>query len=325
MLQDPFSRLISYLRVSVTDRCNFRCVYCMPAHGIDIAPKSEILTFEEIARVAKVGAKLGLKKIRLTGGEPTVRRDLPVLIEKLRAIPEIEEIAMTTNAARLEFLAAPLKDAGLDRLNISLDTLNPEKAAQIARRDVFEDVSKGIEAAFEVGLPFKINTVAMRGFNDDEFCDLVDFATNYGAQIRFIEWMPMGEARFDERNQTITASEIQAILSEKFDLTSENHAQNDPARPMICRKSGACVGFISSMSDHFCATCNRMRLTALGGLRPCLHQDAETDVREILRNGGSDLEIEAAFWRAAGQKWAGHRMNEIIPLFSSKEMVSIGG
>ncbi len=324
MLQDRFQRLISYLRISVTDRCNFRCVYCMPENGVEIAPREEILTFEEIERIVKVGAALGLTKIRLTGGEPTVRRDLPTLVAMLRAIPEIKEIAMTTNAALLDELAAPLKAAGMNRLNISLDTLSREKAREIARRDEFSRVMAGIAVSKRAGLEIKFNTVVMRGLNDDELPDLLEFARGYDAQIRFIEYMPMGMARFDERNRLVTAAEMREILAQKFDLVPELE-NGDPARGYICRKSGARAGFISSMSDHFCDSCNRMRLTAQGGLRPCLHQNAEVDARAILRNGGSDEELRSAFLEAAGLKWAGHHMNDIIPLFSSKEMVSIGG
>lgn len=325
MLQDRFHRLITYLRISVTDRCNFRCVYCMPATGIDIAPRADLLSFEEIERIARAGASLGVNKIRLTGGEPTVRRDLPTLVGMLKNIDGIEELAMTTNAVLLGDLAAPLKDAGLDRVNISIDTLDKAKAFAIARRDDFERVQRGIEAARDAGLGIKFNTVAMRGTNDDELGDLVEFARSYDAPIRFIEYMPMGEARFDEVNQTISTREMRLILNQRFDLQEQPRRAGDPARSWVCARSGAQVGFISSMTDHFCETCNRMRLTAQGGLRPCLHQDAETDVRSILRSGGGDDEIRAAYFEAAGLKWAGHRMNDVIPLYSSKEMVAIGG
>ena len=222
-------------------------------------------------------------------------------------------------------MAAPLKEAGLDRVNISIDTLDKAKAFAIARRDDFERVQRGIEAAHEVGLGIKFNTVAMRGTNDDELGDLVEFAASYGAPIRFIEYMPMGEARLDEVNQTISAREMRLILNQRFDLQEQPRRAGDPARSWVCARSGAQIGFISSMTDHFCETCNRMRLTATGGLRPCLHQDAETDVRAILRGGGSDEEIKNAYFEAAGLKWAGHRMNDVIPLYSSKDMVSIGG
>ncbi|RYX80805.1 GTP 3',8-cyclase MoaA [bacterium] len=325
MLVDRFDRLISYLRISVTDRCNFRCVYCMPAEGIDVSPRQEILSFEEIARVASVGAELGLRKIRLTGGEPTVRRDLPTLVAMLSSIKGIEEIAMTTNAALMTDLAAPLKRAGMSRLNISLDTLNREKAARIARRDEWERVQSGIEASYREGFGLKFNAVIMRGWNDGELGDLLEYAHSFGAPMRFIEWMPMGLTGQTDRNQTVPWREMLESLQGRFDLVQESGVSADPAKMWRCQKTGARVGFISSMSDHFCSTCNRMRLTAQGGLRPCLHQDAEVDVRSLLRSGASDAELIDAFREAAGLKWAGHRMNDIIPLYSSKDMVAIGG
>lgn len=327
MLADRHNRVISYLRISVTDRCNFRCVYCLPDSGIEWLPRDEVLSFEEIARVARVGSTLGLSKIRLTGGEPTLRRNLPELIALLRAIPAIEEISITTNAARLSELAAPLKAAGLDRVNISLDTLQREKMKSIARRDFYDDVMMGIQAAIENNLtPLKFNCVAMKGVNDDEFCDLLSFAHQCGGQMRFIEYMPMGQARFENQKQFISATEIREILNQRFDLEPEySDGGNDPARGWKCRKTGAQVGFITSISEHFCDTCNRMRLTAEGGLRPCLHQDAEVDLKAVVRNGGSDEEIAQAFQDAANLKWAGHHMTNFIPLYSAKEMIAIGG
>jgi len=340
MLCDRHNRVISYLRISVTDRCNFRCVYCMPAEGVELRPRDEILTFEEIARVARAGARLGLSKIRLTGGEPTVRRDLPHLVAMLSAIEGIEEIAMTTNAARLGEWAGPLKAAGLGRVNISLDTLRRDRMREIARRDYYDAVLAGIDAALAAGLtPLKFNAVVMRGVNDDELGDLLAFAHSKGGEMRFIEYMPMGLARFDEHNKLVPAAEMHERLSERFDLAPApssfppsqggTKGGSDPARGWVCRRTGARVGFITSMSEHFCDTCNRMRLTAEGGLRPCLHQNAEVGVREMLRSGASDAHIEAAlmdaFREAANLKWAGHHMNDAIPLFSAREMVSIGG
>ena len=331
MLSDKFQRVISYLRISVTDRCNFRCVYCMPETGVDLIPRAEILTFEEIKRVARIGAGLGLHKIRLTGGEPTVRRDLPLLVQMLAEIDGINEISITTNAARLHELAAPLKAAGLSRVNISLDTLQRERMKTIARRDYYDEVMAGIDAAIENNLtPLKFNAVIMRGVNDDEVGELLNFAQQKGAQMRFIEYMPMGAARFDDHNKLVTANEIRENLAANFDLqlTSQNsklNTESDPARLWICQRSGAQVGFITSMSEHFCDTCNRMRLTAEGGLRPCLHQNAEVDVRAILRENGSDDDLRQAFRDAANLKWAGHHMNDVIPLYSAKEMVAIGG
>jgi cyclic pyranopterin phosphate synthase len=328
MLIDPHNRVISYLRISVTERCNFRCVYCMPAEGIALGPREQLLTYEEIARVARVGARLGLRKIRLTGGEPTVRAELPRLVEMLRAIEGIGEISITTNAARLRELAIPLRKAGLDRLNISIDTLRRDRAREIARRDVFDDVMRGIDAARDAGFDrLKFNAVVMRGVNDDELCDLVSFAHERQAQMRFIEYMPMGSARFDEHNRTVPAAEMIQRLRERFDLQREPvlPEATDPARGWICRRSGARIGFITSISEHFCDTCNRMRLTAEGALRPCLHQDAEVDVRALLRSGADDEMIATAFSKAASLKWEGHHINQVVPLYSRKEMVAIGG
>jgi cyclic pyranopterin phosphate synthase len=329
MLFDSHGRIISYLRIGVTDRCNFRCVYCMPADGIALVPKQELLSFEEIARVARVGAGLGLTKVRLTGGEPTVRSELPTLVAMLAAIEGIGEIAMTTNAARLDELAGPLKRAGLARVNISLDTLDAARAAEIARRDVLPAVMRGIDAALAAGLgPLKFNAVVMRGVNDDELPDLVDFARERGAQMRFIEYMPMGDARFDGHSRTVTAGEMLQTLRRRFDLVPEACGDahgSDPARAWVCQRTGGRVGLITSISDNFCSTCNRMRLTAEGGLRPCLHQDAEVDVREVLRGGGDDEAVADAYRRAAILKWAGHRMTAFVPLYSRKEMVAIGG
>jgi cyclic pyranopterin phosphate synthase len=326
-LSDRFSRPITYLRVGVTDRCNFRCVYCMPADGVRTIPRSAVLTFEEIARVVRVGVGLGLRKVRLTGGEPTVRADLPVLVRMLRAIDGLGEISMTTNAARLTELAGPLREAGLGRVNVSLDTLDRTRAARLARRDVLPQVLAGIDAAVAAGLtPLKLNAVVVRGENDVELADLVAYAHGRGAEMRFIEYMPMGEARRDVGGGTVTAAEMLARLRDAYDLARDDAADpHDPARGWVCRRTGARVGFITSVSEHFCDSCNRMRLTAEGSLRPCLHQDAEVDVRSLLRGGGSDEQVAEAFRRAAALKWEGHRMTQFVPLFSRREMVAIGG
>lgn len=298
----------------------------MPAEGISLAPRDELLSFEEIVRVVSVGAKLGLSKIRLTGGEPTIRRDLPNLVAMINEIDGIGEIAMTTNGSRLAELAKPLKEAGLSRINISLDTLRPERNCELTRRDLLPAVLKGIDETLDTGFKsLKFNAVVLRGVNDDELCDLAAFAHERRSQMRFIEYMPMGAARGDERNRTVTMSEMLKHLRERFDLVPEVNNLSDPARGWVCRHSGARIGFITSMSEHFCDTCNRMRLTAEGGLRPCLHQDAEVDVKAVLRGGGDDSEIEDAFRQAAGLKWAGHQMNAFVPIYSSKEMLRIGG
>ncbi len=323
---DRFARDISYLRVSVTDRCNFRCVYCMPEEGVSLIQKSAILTFEEITRVVRVGVSLGLTKLRLTGGEPTVRADLPVLVSMLRRIEGLGEISLTTNASRLAELATPLRSAGLDRLNISLDTLRRDRAMSIARRDVLPSVLAGIDASLAAGFKgMKFNAVVLRGSTEDELADLVAFAHERDAEMRFIEYMPMGEARHDVA-ATVTAEEMRRRLSERYELVRDDSGDpHDPSRRWICRRTGARVGFITSVSEHFCGTCNRMRLTAEGTLRPCLHQDAEIDVRAIVRGGGTDDELAAAFHAAANLKWEGHHMTSLVPLYSRREMVAIGG
>lgn len=298
----------------------------MPATGIPLASHADLLTFEEIARVAGVGAKLGVSKIRFTGGEPTVRRDLSKLVSLISNIDGICEVAMTTNGALLTELAEPLRDSGLNRLNISIDTLRPDRSRELTRRDLLPAVLRGIDVAIDAGFDsLKFNAVVLRGVNDDELCDLADFAHERGSQIRFIEYMPMGTARSDERNSTVTMAEMMNRLRERFDLVPEVDLSSDPARGWVCRRSGTRIGFITSMSAHFCDTCNRMRLTAEGGLRPCLHQDAEVDVKAVLRSGGDDADLEEAFHRAAGLKWAGHQMNAFVPLYSRKNMQQIGG
>ena len=326
MLADRFNRTISYLRISVTERCNFRCIYCMPAEGTALTPNSGLLSFEEIVRVARVGTRLGLTKIRFTGGEPTVRRDLPALVSMISEIDGISEIAMTTNGARLTELARPLRQAGLTRMNISIDTLRPERSRELTRRDLLPEVLNGIDHAIGVGFTdMKFNAVVLRGVNDDELCDLAEFAHERNAQMRFIEYMPMGSARVDERNRTVGMREMLEKLSERFALIRESGDSNDPARGWKCSRTGVRVGFITSMSDHFCGSCNRMRLTAEGGLRPCLHQNAEVDLKSLLRGGGDDHDLEDAFRRAAGLKWSGHKMNAFVPIYSSKNMQQIGG
>ena len=337
MLRDNHNRTISYLRISLTDRCNFRCAYCLPEKGVEFAANEKLLTLAEIERTARVAADLGVTKIRLTGGEPTLRGGLVDLVAALAAIPGIAEVAMTTNAAKLDKIARPLKIAGLKRLNISLDTLQPARFRALARRDSFEAVMRGIEAARGAGFTeLKFNAVVMRGVNDDELCELVEFASEKEAQMRFIEYMPMG-ALAAENTRGVSMREMLARLNQKFAFepgrevraaaaTAATEAANgDSARILVCQKTNVRVGFIASMSDHFCGSCNRMRLTATGGLRPCLHQNAEVDLRRILRECGTDEQIAHAFRRAANLKWAGHEMNAFVPLYSRKAMIAIGG
>ena len=327
-LRDSHGRRFAYLRVSVTPRCNFRCVYCMPAEGVRLPPKHDLLTLDEIARIVRVAAGLGFAKVRLTGGEPLARSGVVGLIRDIASTPGIGEVAMTTNASLLPKQAAELKAAGLGRVNISLDSLDRDAAARLARRDVLPSILAGIDAAIAAGLgPIKLNCVVLPGVNDGELGDLVRYAAGRDLEIRFIEYMPMGSARLDAANQTMTAEQMRRRLAaDGVELTRvrRGHAA-DPAEAWLDVGTGARIGFITSMSQHFCEACDRMRLTAEGELRPCLHQDAGVSVREQLRDGSDDDAIRNAFADAASLKWAGHAMNNLVPLHVSREMVTIGG
>jgi cyclic pyranopterin phosphate synthase len=328
VLADRFSRPITYLRVSVTDRCNFRCVYCMPAEGVRTIPRADVLTFEEIARVVRVGVSLGLRKVRLTGGEPTVRADLPVLVRMLRAIDGLGEISMTTNAARLTELAGPLRAAGLGRVNVSLDTLDRDRAARLARRDALPQVLAGIDAAVAAGLtPLKLN--AGRGPRRERpraarprrvrprprcrdavhrvHADGRRPARRAGPDRDGRRDAPAGSARPTTWSATsaapMPAAPVPATPRWPHRRGGHHRRPTRPGSRVGVPRTGARVGFITSVSDHFCDACNRMRLTAEGALRPCLHQDAEVDVRSVLRAGGPDEQVADAFRHAAGLKW----------------------
>ena len=326
-LHDTHGRRFAYLRVSVTPRCNFRCVYCMPATGVRLPPTTALLTLDEIARVVGVAAGLGFTKVRLTGGEPLARAGVVGLVRDIAATPGIREVAMTTNASLLPKHAHALEAAGLDRVNISLDSLDRDTAARLARRDVLADVLNGIDAAVDAGLrPIKLNCVVLPGINDGELAPLVRYAAGRDLEIRFIEYMPMGTARLDAGNRTMTAAQMRRRLAEDgivLTRVRRGHAA-DPAEAWADPASGARVGFITSMSQHFCDACDRMRLTAEGELRPCLHQDVGVSVRDVLR-GGSDDELRDRFAASAALKWAGHAMNNLVPLHVGREMVTIGG
>lgn len=329
-LVDAQGRRMGRLRVSVTPRCNFGCVYCRPWEEMTGVGEERpgLLTFEEMTRVVRVGVGLGFTRVRLTGGEPLVRAGLVEWVRELRRIEGLGELTATTNGVLLGRLAGALKEAGLDRVNISLDSLNRETTHRIARVDALGQVLRGIDAAIEAGLtPIRLNAVVMEGVNDGELGDLARYAHGKGAVMRFIEYMPMGNARFESINRTVPVSRMREKLSaEGFELEHvPPRDESEPARLWRCRRTGARVGFISSMTDHFCGTCDRMRLTSEGSLRPCLHQDFEVDVRAVLRGGGGDAALEAKFREAAGGKWAGHRMNQFVPIYSKREMISIGG
>ncbi|GIV87366.1 MAG: cyclic pyranopterin monophosphate synthase [Chloroflexus sp.] len=311
---DQYGRRIDYLRVSLTDRCNMRCVYCMPAVGVQFAPRPELLTNDELLLVISAAARAGFRKLRLTGGEPTLRHDLVNLVRELKRIPGIEHIAMTTNALRLRKLAQPLREAGLDRVNISIDTLDPVKFRMMTRGGNLDEVWAGIEAADAAGLhPIKLNAVVVRGMNDEEVVRLAGLTLDRPWEFRFIEVMPLtGVAGLAEEG-IVTSAELIARLEQCYGPLEEiGHAPSDPARTYRLPGAKGVIGFISSVSDPFCATCNRMRLTADGRLHLCLLRDDEVDLRAAVRSGASVDEIEQIIRHAVYIKPWGHGLPEGI-------------
>ncbi|HEX6598308.1 MAG TPA: GTP 3',8-cyclase MoaA [Gemmatimonadaceae bacterium] len=288
-LHDQFGRTIEYLRISVTDRCNFRCRYCMPLEGLPWLPKSDILSYEEIAAVVGQLAPLGLRRIRLTGGEPTIRPDLPALVRLLRAVPAVEDIALSTNGVRLPALAPELQGAGLDRVNISADSLRPDRIVAIARRDLGFDPVRAAAAAEAAGLaPIKINMVVMRGTNDDEVADFARLTLHHPWHVRFIELMPVGEMEELTFEQVVPSDEVLARIAAALGPLerSEGPARgNGPAEYWRVRGAAGTIGVITPMTHTYCARCNRVRLTADGRLRTCLFGTHEVDLRTPLRAG----------------------------------------
>jgi GTP 3',8-cyclase len=328
MLIDRFGRPITYLRVSVTDRCNLRCVYCMPPDGVERRSHDSILRYEEIALVVHEAARQGVRKVRLTGGEPLVRLDLPVLVRMISEIPGIEDISLTTNGLLLERMIDDLKDAGLKRINVSLDTLQPEKFARITRGGSFETVWRGLEAAEKHGLlPIKINVVAMRGVNEDELQDLARLSITRGWHIRFIELMPVnnqqswGSGFPNPAEVYLAIPEIKAALA-PLGVTQLSGSEHDgPAQDYRLEGASGNIGFISPLSEHFCQQCNRLRVTADGNFRPCLLQDVEVPFLEALREGKPLLPFMK---EAIDRKPSGHELSQ-NQLPSRRCMLQIGG
>lgn len=323
---DSFGRRIDYLRISLTDRCNMRCVYCMPAMGMQFAPKPELLTNDELLLVVRAAAAAGFRKLRLTGGEPTLRRDIVDLIGAMKAIPGIEHIAMTTNALRLRKLAAPLKAAGLDRVNISIDSLDAQKFRTMTRGGNLDEVWAGINTAVEVGLkPIKLNAVIVRGMNDDEVVDLARLTLEHPWEFRFIEVMPLtGVAGLANEGVISSAELIERLVGVFGPLEELGQASSDPARRYRIPGARGKLGFISSVTDPFCSTCNRMRLTADGRLHLCLLRDDEVDLRAAIRSGASHDEIEQIVRHAVAIKPWGHGLPDgILP--TVRGMSQLGG
>ncbi len=327
---DAYQRPISYLRISVTDRCNLRCIYCMPPQGVPWRPHEEILRYEEIETIVRAAARLGISKVRLTGGEPLARLGLVELVRMIAQIPGIDDLAMTTNGTLLARYAAELAAAGLRRVNISLDTLRPERFQLITRFGHLEDVLAGMEAAREAGLhPIKINTVVMRGLNDDEVIDLARRTVEEGWHVRFIELMPLVNddamyARWQEH--VVTAREIRQRIEDALGKLEPAALDtgNGPARYYRLPEARGTVGFITPLSEHFCHGCNRLRLTADGHLRPCLLSDYEIDLRTPLRRGADVAEIEALLLSGISNKPQRHHLDECV-LPEGRVMSEIGG
>ena len=312
-MKDDCSREINYLRISVTDRCNLRCTYCMPREGIKPISHHEILRNEEIERLVRAAALVGINKIRLTGGEPLVRKGLLELIKLIAAVPEIDDIALTTNGVLLPDMAARLKEAGLKRVNISLDTLKPRRYEEVTRMGKIGDVWRGIEAALEQGFhPVKINVVAIRGFNNDEILDLVGLSFKYPLHVRFIELMPIGISDAWASYRHIPVFEIKDIIERGMGKLQEVKRMdgNGPAKYYHLPGIQGSIGFISPVSDHFCSYCNRLRLTAEGRLRPCLYSNKEIDVKKPLRSNATDMELAKLFAQAIKLKPTRHNIGE---------------
>ncbi len=324
---DNFNRPISYLRVSVTDRCNLRCVYCMPPEGVPWRPHEEILRYEEIELIVRAATSLGISKVRLTGGEPLVRLGLVELVHKLAHIPGIDDLAMTTNGTLLARYAAELAQAGLRRVNVSLDTLRPERFRRITRRGNLAAVFEGIAAAREAGLvPLKVNMVMVRGLNDDEVVDFARLTLEGDWHVRFIELMPLGANAAWAGDGYVSVGEARRRIEAAFGelLPAKVRVGNGPARYYRLSGAAGTIGFISPVSEHFCYRCNRLRLTADGRLRPCLLSDYEIDLRTPLRLGADLAEIRGLLIRSIGTKPERHHLGESIAP-RERAMSEIGG
>ena len=328
VLSDRFARRIEYLRVSLTDRCNYRCTYCMPEEGVELVPRADVLTFEELERLMRVFARLGVRRVRLTGGEPTVRKGVVDIVSRLARVPGIEELAMTTNGHLLTDLAVPLRAAGLGELNVSIDTLDRDRFRALTRRGDLDRVVAGIDAALAAGLEVKLNAVALRGVNEEELADLCRFGWERGATPRFIEHMPMSGGEVYVPARHLGAAEIRHRIGQALGAPVAPDP-DDAARPRGPARyfavAGRRFGIISAMSEHFCATCNRVRLTATGDLHACLAFDDAVGLRDPLRAGASDEDLAAAIQSAADGKREGHQFQLGGGGAPRKHMVAIGG
>ena len=329
MLADSYGRVATDLRVSLTDRCNLRCSYCMPPEGLDWLPNPSLLTDDEVVRLVGIGVeRLGITEVRYTGGEPLLRRGLPGIVARTAQLRPRPEISLTTNGIGLARLAEPLAGAGLDRINVSLDTLRPDTFRALAKRDRLGDVLAGLAGAAAAGLgPVKVNTVLMRGLNEDEAVPLLRYCLEHGYQLRFIEQMPLDAQHGWRREDMVTADEILAALSAEFTLTPDDPGARGsaPAETFLIDGGPARVGVIGSVTRPFCGTCDRVRLTADGQVRNCLFARDESDLRDAMRAGADDVELAERWRKAVAGKLPGHGINDPGFLQPARPMSAIGG
>ncbi|HEY1494943.1 MAG TPA: GTP 3',8-cyclase MoaA [Candidatus Solibacter sp.] len=326
-LVDSFHRVHDNLRISVTDRCNIRCFYCMPETGVTFVERREILDFEEIERFVRVAAGLGIRKLRVTGGEPLLRRDLPVLIERLARIPGIEDLALTTNGVLLGEQAEALYAAGLRRLNVHIDTLDRGRFFEITRRDDLGRVLAGLDVAKRTGFKIKLNAVAVKNLVEPDIVPLARFAREHGFEVRYIEFMPLDAQNLWDRKKVLLADEMIEMLSRQISPLTPvpDPDPRAPATEYVYADGGGMVGFIASVSRPFCLNCNRLRITADGKLRYCLFAIQEDDVKALMRSGASDDAIAALIRRNVADKWEGHEINSSKFVAPPRPMYSIGG
>ncbi len=324
---DKMGRELSYLRLSVIDRCNLRCLYCMPQHGAGFEPQEEVLSFEELAKLTRCFAELGIRKVRLTGGEPLVRKGIEELIFRIREIPQIREMALSTNGVFLKGKARLLNTAGLDRLNISLDTLKRDRFIEISKIDKLPEVLEGIEEAIACGLtPVKLNTVLMRGINDDEILDLVSFAVERSLEIRFIEVMTTNiNVGLDPQERFFSSEEAREIVEREYELIPAESYLSSPAQTFSIAGTQARVGFISPLSNFFCARCNRLRLKANGMLKTCLHGKEDLDLKQLLRSGMAMETMKERIQEVVYVRPEQHFLNETQVKHNDFQMSHIGG
>ncbi len=324
---DNYKRHINYLRISVTDRCNLRCMYCMPKEGVSLLGHDDILRYEEILRITRIVAAKGVSKIRITGGEPLIRKGIVDFIRELYGIPGITDLSLTTNGILLESVAPVLREAGVTRINISLDSLDPVKYKKITRGGNLKAVLRGIRKAHAMGFnPIKINVVAMRGVNDDEIRSFAQLSVDRPAHIRFIEFMPVDKKTSWDRNYFIPNSAVQQEIQKMgklIPLATDNNS--GPATVFQLKGAQGKLGFISALSNHFCSSCNRLRLTADGKLRTCLFSDEETDLKTLIRQGLTDAKLQKVITQAILDKPRGHKMSEPSFKKCSRGMSAIGG